>query len=162
MPFGLTNAPATFQRSLDLIISQFKRRTCLVYIEDVIIYSKSVEDHIRHVDEILTALEEAGVTLKISKCYFFRQEVEYLDQIIKPGHLEVDRAKNTSLRDSRLPSSKTELCSFLRMCKAYGRFIAEFTNWARSINKLLRKGETDQLELDEEQLESFKLSLIHI
>ena len=65
MPFGLTNAPATFQRSLDMILSRFKWRTCLVYIDDVIIYSKSVEDHVRHVDEILTALEEAGVTLKI-------------------------------------------------------------------------------------------------
>ena len=84
-------------------------RKCLVYIDDVIIYSKSVDDQVRQVEEILTALEEARVTLEISKCYFFRREVECLEQIIKPGHLEVDRAKNASLRYEKTPSSKTEL-----------------------------------------------------
>ena len=119
MPVGLTNASATFQRSLDMIISRFMWRTCLIYTDNAIIFSKSVEDHIRHVDEILTALEEAGVTLKISEYYFFRREVEYLGHIIKPGHLEVDRAKTTSLRDSKPPSYKTELRSFLGMCNVY-------------------------------------------
>ena len=82
--------------------------------------------------------------------------MEYLGHIIKPGHLEVDRAKTASLRDAKPPSSKTELRSFLGMCNVYRRFIAEFTNWARPLNKLLKKGEPDQFELDEEQLESFK------
>ena len=127
-----------------MILSRFKWLTCLVYIDDVIIYSKSAEDHLRHVDEILTALEEAGVTLKITKCYFFQREVEYLGHIIKPGHLEVDRAKTASLRDAKPPSSKTELRSFLGMCNVYRRFISEFTNWARPLNKLLKKGEPDQ------------------
>ena len=63
MPFGLTNAPATFHRALDMILSPFKWKTCLVYIDDIVIFSKSVEEHIRHVDEISTALGEAGVTL---------------------------------------------------------------------------------------------------
>ena len=92
-----------------MILSPFMWRKCLIYIENVIIYSKSVEDLIRHVDEILTALEEAGVTLKIKKCYLFRPEVAYLGNIIKPGHLEDDRAKTASLRDAKPPPSKTEL-----------------------------------------------------
>ena len=65
-----------------MILSRFKWWTCLVYIDDVIIFSTSIEDHVRHVDEILTALEESGGTLKISKFYFLRREGVH---IIKPG-----------------------------------------------------------------------------
>ena len=67
MPFGLTNAPATFQRALDVILSKFKWNTCLVYIDDIIIFSKTVDEHITHVDEVLSALRSSGVTLKIKK-----------------------------------------------------------------------------------------------
>ncbi len=63
MPFGLTNALATFQRALDIILAWLKWRSCLVYLDDVIIFSQSVGDHIRQVDEVLTALREAGVSL---------------------------------------------------------------------------------------------------
>ena len=56
MPFGLTNVPATFQRALDVILNRFKLKTCLVYIDDIIIFSKTVDDHIDHVDEILGTL----------------------------------------------------------------------------------------------------------
>ena len=65
MPFGLTNAPATFQRTLDIVLSSFKWRSCLVYLDDVILFSKDVKTHIRHVDEVLGALQSAGVTLKL-------------------------------------------------------------------------------------------------
>ena len=109
MPFGLTNAPATFQRALDTILSPFKWKTCLVYIDDIVIYSKTVEDHLRHVDEIFTALGEAGVTLKISKCRFFSDTVEYLGHIIKPGKLEIDLAHTASLREAKPPTTKTEV-----------------------------------------------------
>ena len=107
MPFGLTNAPATFQRALDMVLSTFKWKTCLVYLDDFIIYSKSVEEHIDHVDEILTALDTAGITLKIKKCRFFSEEVEYLGHIIKPGHLEIDKTNTASLREAKPPTTKT-------------------------------------------------------
>ncbi len=69
-----------------------------MYLDDVIIYSKSIEDHIKHVDEVLTCLREAGITLKISKCTFFSDKIEYLGHIIKPGRLEIDQANTRSLR----------------------------------------------------------------
>ena len=64
MPFGLTNAPETFQRALDVILNRFKWKSCLVCIEDIIIFSKTVDEHIDHVDEILGILRTSGVTLK--------------------------------------------------------------------------------------------------
>ena len=113
MPFGLTNAPASFQRALDLILTKFKWKTCLIYLDDIIIFSNSIEEHIRHVDEVLQALREAGVTLNIEKSKFFTTKVEYLGHIIKPGKLEVDAANTQSLRDAKPPTTRTGLRSFL-------------------------------------------------
>ena len=106
MPFGLTNAPACFQRALDLILTKFKWKTCLVYLDDVIIFSKDVDDHIKHVAEILTALTEAGVTLNINKCFFFQGKVEYLGHMVKPGQLEIDRTNVASLKNAKAPTIK--------------------------------------------------------
>ena len=68
MPFDLRNASATLQRGLDMILTKFKWKRCLVYLDDEIIYSNSVEEHIEHLNDVLTCLKLAGVTLKISKC----------------------------------------------------------------------------------------------
>jgi len=76
MPFGLTNASATFQQALDIILSGLKWQLCLVYLDDVIIFSASAEQHVKDVDVVLTRLREAGVTLNLEKCTWFSDEVE--------------------------------------------------------------------------------------
>ena len=78
MPFGLTNAPATFQRAVDILLSNMKWQHCLVYLDAVIIYPNSEEEHITHVDNILGLLREAGVSLKLKKSEFFKKSVDYL------------------------------------------------------------------------------------
>ena len=70
MPFGLRNAPSTFQGALDIILAGYEWRSCLVYLDDVIIYSNEIESHYTHVEEILKALNQAGMTLKLKKCDF--------------------------------------------------------------------------------------------
>ena len=92
MPFGLTNAPATFQRALDIILFGVKWQSCLVYIDDVIVYSKTHEEHIQHLDDVLGLLRAAGGTLKLRKCRFFRTTVKYLGHEITPGRLGVLQA----------------------------------------------------------------------
>ncbi len=156
MPFGLATAPASFQRALDMILTQFKWKTCLVYLDDVIIFSNSVEDHIRHVDEILTALGEAGVTLKISKCRFFTKKVEYLGHFVSPGSLEADTTNVKCLKDAVPPTTKTEVRSFLGMANYYRRFIADFTKKSAPLNELLLKNSPDKFQLDDTQLLAFK------
>jgi len=89
MPFGLRNAPATFQRALDIILSGVRWQSCLIYLDDVIVFSTSVEEHLVHVNQVLTLLREAGVTLKLSKCRFFQPRVDYLGHVITPGKLHV-------------------------------------------------------------------------
>ena len=116
MPFGLTNAPATFQRTLDIHLSPFKWRSCLVfYLDDVIVFSKPVEEHFAHLDAILSAVKVAGISLKLSKCSFFTNTVKYLGHLIEPGTLEVDetqlsRERNThQLKQSCGPSWAYEM-----------------------------------------------------
>ena len=89
MPFGLVNAPATFQRAMDIILSEVRWESVLVYLDDVIIFSRSFEEHVKHLDLVLQKLSEAGATLKFSKCKFFRQAVDYLGHRLLPHKLQV-------------------------------------------------------------------------
>lgn len=97
MPFWLTNTPACFQRGLYNVITKYEWKTCLIYLDELIIFSNNLEDHIGQVDVILTPIHEASVTLKIKKCHFFQLQVENLVHIINPGQLEIDQANVQSL-----------------------------------------------------------------
>jgi hypothetical protein len=141
MPFGLTNAPATFQRTLDILLSKFKWKHCLVYLDDVIIHSRDVESHIKHVDAVLGTLRNAGVSLKLKKCSFFTDSVRYLGHVIRPGTLEIDKASVASLKNARAPETQSEIRSFLGMCNVYRRFLKNFAHTAEPLNALLRAGQ---------------------
>ena len=103
MPFGLTSAPATFQRALDIILSGLKWQLCLVYLDDVIIFSTSAEQQVKDVDVVLTRLREAGVTLNLEKCTWFSDEVEYLGHIVRPGQLHVHNKNVNALKHAFFP-----------------------------------------------------------
>jgi len=138
MPFGLTNAPATFQRALDIILSGLKWQICLVYLDDVIIFSANAEQHIKDVDTVLTRLHEAGVTLNLEKCTWISDEVEYLGHIVRPGTLHVHNKNVDALRQASFPRTKTQLKSFLGMCNVYRRFVKDFAKRAKPLNALTR------------------------
>ena len=76
MPFGLCNAPATFQRTVDILLSLYRWKSCLVYLDDIIVFSNTVEEHLTHVDEVLQVLRDSGFSLKLKKCNFFTQSVD--------------------------------------------------------------------------------------
>lgn len=162
MPFGLSTAPASFQRALDMILTQFKWKTCLVYLDDVIIFSKSVEEHIQHVDEILSALKEAGVTLKMYKCRFFTRRVEYLGHFISPGSLEADTTNVKCLRDAAPPTTKTEVRSFLGMANYYRWFIEDYTRKSAPLNEILLKDSPEKFECSKAQLGAFEILIDEI
>jgi Reverse transcriptase (RNA-dependent DNA polymerase) len=112
LPFGLGNAPATFQRDIDIILPGIKWKTCLVYLDDVIVFSKSRKDHLAHVAEDLTLLGNAGLSLKSNKCHFFAETVEYLGHVIRSGRLGVAEKNTNALKTAPLPCTQTELRSF--------------------------------------------------
>ena len=159
MPFGLRNAPATFQRTLDVILSGVKWKTCLVYIDDVIIFSKNEEEHVDHLEQVLSLLGEAGVKLKLKKCFFFKQEVEYLGHIIRPGTLSVGYSSDATrtIEERTFPEDLTQLRSFLGACNVYRRFVKNFAKVATPLSAMLRAGaQNDWKNPTESQIEAFE------
>jgi len=145
MAFGVTNAPATFQRALDIILSGMTWQTCLVYVDDVIVFSDTPENHMKARDEALTRLGRAGATLKAKKSQFFQTSVEYLGHIISPGEMRVHRKNLEALAKVGHPRTKTQLCSFLGMCNVYRRFGAKYARIAAPLNHLTTKAYGDTL-----------------
>ena len=157
MPFGLRNAPATFQRTVDIVLSGLTWKSCLVYLDDIIIYSKTMNAHVGHLDEVLTLLGTAGLSLKLAKCFFFKDTVDYLGHVIRPGKLAVAVKNTDSLRSALPPTTQTELRSFLGLCNVYRRFVPGFAKIAEPLNHLLKKGEGPKLgPLTKEQLLAFE------
>ena len=135
MPFGLTNAPATFQRALDILLSGVKWQFCLVYLDDVIIFSRNEKEHVHHVDTILAILRQAGVTLKFKKSEFFRKSVDYLGHRIRPGKLEVLSTGLQAIQESAYPKTQTQLRSFLGSCNVYRRFVQSYAKISVSVKR---------------------------
>ena len=157
MPFGLKNAPATFQRALDIILSGVRWQICLVYLDDVIVFSRTHAEHVEHLDTVLTLLRNAGVSLKLKKCQFFRTEVEYLGHVIGPGTLRVSAKSTEALRACAFPKSLTQVRSFLGACNVFRRFVKDFSKIARPLTTMTRKDASpDFANPSDEQLRAFE------
>jgi len=136
LPFGLVNAPASLQRALDIILSSSRWQTCLVNLDDVIVFSRTVDDHIRHLREVLLLQKKAGVSLKPSKFHLFQKEVDYLGHVVRPGQLLVNQKNIKSLAKALPPRNQTELESFPGMCNVYRPYIKDYAHIAKPLTKL--------------------------
>ncbi len=112
VPFGLTNAPATFQRQLDILLSGYRWQTCLVYLDEVILFSRRFKEHVQKVCEILSVLKNDSLSLKLRKCHFFKESVDYLGHIIGPGKLQVALKNTEATSQSQHPATQTQLPPF--------------------------------------------------
>ncbi|PIK48891.1 Retrovirus-related Pol polyprotein from transposon [Apostichopus japonicus] len=93
MPFGLCNAPATFERLMEKILSGLQWQTCLVYLDDVIIFGKNFEEHIAAIDDVFTRFKLAGLKLSPKKCFLFKQKVEFLGHVVSKDGVSTDPSK---------------------------------------------------------------------
>ena len=114
MPFGLCNAPSTFQRLMELVLAGLCWETCLIYLDDVIVYGRNWDEHLQRLRQVLTRLQEAHLKLHSGKCQFFRKSVSFLGHIISQHGVETDPVKIQAISNWPPPTNATELRSFLQ------------------------------------------------
>ncbi|XP_078518423.1 LOW QUALITY PROTEIN: retrotransposon-like protein 1 [Lissotriton helveticus] len=141
MPFGLCNAPAAFQHFVNDILREFLDRFAVVYIDDILIFSKNMEEHVSHVRTILECLLKNQLYVKLEKCVFHTTKVEFLGFILSPDGVSMDESKLKAIRDWPAPSTVKEIQSFLGFANFYRRFIQNFSEKVSPITRLLRKKE---------------------
>jgi len=138
LPMGLSNAPGTYQGLMDLILAGVSWRFCLVYLDDIIIFSKTQEEHLKHIEEVLERMKKAGLTLKFSKCQFGQLEVLYLGHIISAKGIRPNPEKIQVVKDFRAPHTVKEVRAFLGLTGHYRRFIKSYSTKARPLINLTK------------------------
>ena len=139
MPFGLTTAPAVMQRLMDLVLTGLTLETCLVYLDDCIVFGRSFDELYNRLAQVLQRFADAGLKLKPSKCSFFQRRVSFLGHVISEEGLEMQPDKVEVVRNWPTPRNVSELKSFLGLCSYYRRLLDHFSDIAAPLNKLTRK-----------------------
>lgn len=137
MPFGLCNAPATFQRLMERAMGDLNLRDCLIYLDDIIIFSDSFDTHLERLDAVFQRLHTYNLKLKASKCEFFKREVTYLGHVVSEEGIKTDPEKIRALKDWPVPKSVKDVRKFLGFTGYYRRFIQGFSAIVRPLNDLL-------------------------
>ena len=136
MPFGLTNAPAVFRNLINDILRDFLNRFVFVYLDDILIFSRSVEEHVTHVRQVISRLLKNKLFAKAEKCEFHTNTVCLLGYIVQSGSLMPDPAKVQAVEEWPVPASRKELQHFLGFANFYRRFIRDYSKVASSLTKL--------------------------
>lgn len=139
MPFGLCNAPATFERLMEQVLLGLNGKTCLVYLDDIIVLGRSFEDHLENLKGVLKRLRDAGLKLGPKKCTFFVKSVKYLGHIVAEDGVRPDPGKVEAVKSWPEPKDKRALRSFLGLCTYYRRFVLNFSGVARCLHRLTEK-----------------------
>ena len=140
MPFGLTNAVPTFQRLMLAVLNGLLPLKCLVYLDDVLVVGRTFDQHLENLDDVLQAIEKAGLKLKLSKCSFAKPSVDFLGFTVSAAGLAPNMAKVEAIREFPTPQNLTELRRFLGMTSYYRRFISGFSDIAGPLHRLTHKG----------------------
>jgi hypothetical protein len=162
VPFGLTNAPATFMCLMNNVLSKFLDKFVLVFIDDILIYSKNREEHEEHLRLVLQVLREHQLYAKFSKCDFFQKQIHYLGHVLSKEGVAVDPDKIRSIMEWPTPKDVSDIRSFMGLAGYYRRFIKDFSKIGCPITALQKKGKkflwTQQCE---ERFQTLKHLLTH-
>ncbi|WVZ78310.1 hypothetical protein U9M48_026046 [Paspalum notatum var. saurae] len=140
MSFGLTNAPAYFMNLMNKVFMEYLDKFVVVFIDDILIYSKTEEEHEEHLRLVLQKLRDHKLYAKLSKCEFWLDQVPFLGHIVSKGGIMVDPSKISSVMDWKVPEVVKEVRGFLGLAGYYRRFIESFSRIAKPMTSLLEKG----------------------
>ena len=139
MPFGLTGAPATFQRYINDALREHLDIFCTAYLDDILIYSRTREEHIEHLKMVLQKLRAAGLFANPAKCEFLVKETKFLGLIVGQEGIRMDPAKVETVKDWKTPTCVTDVQAFIGFGNFYRRFIRDFSKLTAPLNRLTKK-----------------------
>lgn len=139
MPFGLTNVPATFCTLMNKVLNKFIDRFVVVYLDDIVVYSSTFEEHLEHLTEVFTVLREHKLFVKREKCVFAQRRIPFLGHIVGEGKMWMDSTKVRAIQEWEAPKKVTELRSFLGLANYYRRFIQGYSHITTPLTNLLKK-----------------------
>lgn len=154
MPFGLKNAPSTFQRVMDNVLKEYLYKFCFVYMDDIVIFSKSLHEHLVHVKHIFKKFREFNLKVQLDKSEFLRKEVAFLGHVITPDGIKPNPSKIKAVQDYPLPKNTKEIKSFLGLVGYYRRFVQNFAKVVSPFTRCLKKGTKIDIT-DPDYLEAF-------
>ncbi|GJY96107.1 putative reverse transcriptase domain-containing protein [Tanacetum coccineum] len=155
MPFGLTNAPTVFTDLMNRVCNPYLDKFLIVFIDDILIYSKSKEEHEVHLKLVLELLKKEKLFIKFSKCEFWLQEVYFLRHVVNSNRIHVDPSKIEAVKNWKVPKTPTGIRSFLGLAGYYRHFIANFSKIAKLLTSLTQKNQ--KYEWAKEQEEAFQM-----
>ncbi|XP_047267518.1 uncharacterized protein LOC124897941 [Capsicum annuum] len=139
MPFGLTNAPVTFFTLMNRIFQPYLDQFLVIYLDDIVVYSSSMEKHVRHLQLVFNVLRENELCVKREKCTIAQPKVQFLGHTISQGQIQMDSDKVEAIRDWEVPTKVPKLRSFLGLANYYRRFILGYSDIAAPLTDLLKK-----------------------
>ena len=139
VPFGLQGSPGAFMRVMTEVLRDLNWKTALVYMDDILIFSRTFEDHLTHLQEVFGKLREANLKLNPRKCKFAAKEVKYLGHVLSKDGIAVDTSKTDAVRTFPRPRNATEVRAFLGLANYYRRFVNGFADVAAPLNRLVSK-----------------------
>ena len=155
MPFGLTNAPSTFMRLMNHVLRAFIGKFVVVYFDDILIYSKNLDDHVAHVKSVLDVLRKEKLFANMKKCTFCTDQLVFLGFVISAQRIQVDEEKIRAIREWSTPTSIANVRSFHGLASFYRRFVKDFSTLAAPLTEVIKKNVG--FKWGEEQEKAFQL-----
>ena len=140
LPFGLSNSPHTFQLAMSEVLRGINWKSALVYMDDILIFSQTFEEHLQHLAAVFQKLREANLRLKPTKCNFAAKEVKFLGHVLSKNGIAVDTTKTDAVKSFPKPENTTDVRAFLGLANYYRKFVKGFSKIAAPLHKLLAKG----------------------
>ena len=141
-PFGLKTSPAYFQRMMNAVLGDLRWSCCLCYIDDILIFSETLEDHIDHLDQVLSRMEKTEVMCQADKCAFLRESLTFLGHVVSADGISADPMKTATIQAIQFPKSKKEMRQFLGITGYFRKFVRDYARRAKPLTDMLRDDAT--------------------
>ena len=161
MPFRLSNAGATFQRLQEIVLHGINWKDCIVYVDDIIVFSNDFPSHLHKLERVFTRLDSANLSLKPEKCQFLQSEIYALGHIISKEGIAPDPSKISILKNLTHPRSQYEAQAFVAFANYYRKFIKGFANIAKPIYDVIKQGKFNWTNEAAQSFERLRDNLIN-